>query len=153
MPDDDIVVKVGSINQLFEWADKLQISLFQPSIIAKNYTWPVTLHRRNSEFRYVSMVEIMCPGFKGEVLKNVYETFNESWSGWGLEWAWVNKIGEDKKSVAIYDRVVVEHVKQIQLNGGRLYQKLKQEKGLTPHQEMYMLISKYPIKNKVFSQI
>jgi len=153
MPDDDIVVNTGSINQLFEWADKLNISLFQPSIIPKNYTWPVTVHKRNSEFRYVSMVEIMCPGFRGDVLEKIYDTFNESWSGWGLEWAWVNKSGEKEKSIAIYDKVIIEHKKHIQLNGGRLYEKLMNEKGLTPHQEMHKMIRKYPIKNKHFSQV
>ena len=153
MPDDDIIVKKGSINELFEWADKLNLYMFQPSITAKNYTWPVTLHHPNSEYRYVSMVEVMCPGFKGDTLKNIYHTFNESWSGWGLEWAWVNQSGDVDKTIAIYDKVIVEHVKQLKLNGGRLYEKLKKEKGLTPHQEMYKLIRKYPIKHKHFSQI
>lgn len=153
MPDDDIVIRKGTINQLFEWAEKLDLNLAQPSIIPKNVTWPVTIRKKNSSYRYISMVEIMCPMFKGEVLEKVYHTFDESHSGWGLEWAWVKLTGEPPKKIAINDLVVAEHLKSIKLNGGRLYEKLRKEKGLTPHQELKRMIAKYPIKNKHFTEL
>lgn len=153
MPDDDVVIKTGSINQLFEWANSLELNLAQPSIVPKNYTWEVTVNKKNSNYRYVSMVEVMCPMFSGKTLKKVYNSFRESYSAWGLEWAWVNLSGEEDKKIAINDKVIAEHLKTIQLNGGRMYDKLKKEVGVTPHQELNKLKKKYPVKHGTFKEI
>lgn len=142
MPDDDVVIDCNSINTLFEWAAHNDIHLAQPSIAAKNFTWPITLQQTDCSHRYVTMVEIMAPLFSNYALNRCWETFNESYSGWGLDAVWAKLLNYNK--IAICDLVIASHEKPLNEGSGRLYEKLRSEKGITdPRQEMQALLKKY----------
>lgn len=142
MPDDDILLDCNQINTLFDWAAHTFVHLAQPSITAKNYTWPVTLQQKDCQHRWVKMVEIMCPMFSNFALNRCWPTFKESYSGWGLDAVWAKIMNYNK--IAICDMVLASHEKPLNENGGRLYEKLKNEKGITdPRQEMQKLLQKY----------
>ncbi len=142
MPDDDILMTTEEINTLFEWAYRESIWMGQPSITPKNYTWPITLNNPSTRYRWVKMIEVMCPIFSTQALQKVYPTFNESFSGWGLDAVWAKLINYNR--IAICDTVIASHEKPLQEGSGRLYEKLKNEKGITdPRHEMNALLRKY----------
>lgn len=142
MPDDDININCDNINVLFEWAARNQPHLSQPSIAAKNFTWPITLQQMDCQHRWVKMVEIMCPMFSQYTLNRCWQTFNESFSGWGLDAVWAKLMNYNK--IAVCDLVQASHEKPLNEGSGRLYEKLRQEKGiLDPRQEMQKLLQKY----------
>jgi hypothetical protein len=144
MPDDDILLKRGMINHLFNTAEQYNLQMAQPSIVAKNYTWPVTIHQRDSKLRYVSMIEIMCPMFSVDALEKCYPTFKESNSGWGLEGVWASKLNWPKKSFAVIDEVVIEHIHVLNEHNGQLYKKLRKETTYRdPREEMRELLKKH----------
>lgn len=147
MPDDDIEIRDNTINNLFELASKYNLDMAQPSIIPKNYTWPVTVHQEGTILRYCSMVEIMCPMFKGSILKELHHTLKVSKTGWGLEGIWSKLLGWPKDKIAVIDSILVEHVKKLNTHNGELYKKMRREtKYRDPKQEMNALLKKYETK-------
>jgi len=142
MPDDDVAISTEQINQLFEWASHTFVHLSQPSIVSKNFTWPITIQQLDCQYRWVKMVEIMCPMFSNFALNRCWHSFKESYSGWGLDAVWAKLLNYNK--IAICDLVVASHEKPMNEGGGRLYEKLRNEKGITdPRQEMQRLLQKY----------
>lgn len=142
MPDDDVLMTTDQINQLFDWSAHAFVHLGQPSIAAKNYTWPITLQQKDCSHRWVKMVEIMCPIFSNFALNRCWKTFNESSSGWGLDAVWAKILNYNK--IAVCDTVCASHEKALDEGGGRLYEKLRKEKGITdPRQEMQALLKSY----------
>lgn len=142
MPDDDILIDTNSINVLFEWAAHATPHLAQPSITAKNFTWPITLQQPEFQHRWVKMVEIMCPLFSNYALNRCWQSFNQSYSGWGLDAVWAKILAYNK--IAVCDLVVASHEKPLNEGSGRLYDKLRVEKGISdPRIEMQQLLAKY----------
>lgn len=142
MPDDDILMNTSQINTLFEWAAQTDITLAQPSIKPPNFTWPVTLNQPACSHRMVKMIEIMCPLFSNVALTRCWRTFNESYSGWGLDAVWAKLVNYQK--IAICDLVTASHEKPMNEGSGRLYEKLRNEKGIQdPRIEMQQLLKHY----------
>lgn len=142
MPDDDVVLSTDNINTLFDWASHEFVHLSQPSITSKNFTWPITLNDPSCKHRWVKMVEIMCPMFSNFALNRCWKSFIESSSGWGLDAVWAKLINYNK--IAVCDLVIASHEKPMNEGGGRLYEKLRKEKGINdPRQEMQQLLQKY----------
>lgn len=142
MPDDDVLLTTDQINELFDWASFARPHLAQPSITDKNFTWPITLQQKDCIHRWVKMVEIMCPMFSNYALNRCWRTFNESYSGWGLDAVWAKLLNYNK--IAVCDTVLASHEKPMNEGGGRLYEKLRLEKNINdPRQEMQKLLQKY----------
>lgn len=140
-PDDDVRMTSGDINELFYFSKSQQISVCQPSLYPKNFTWPITQHNPDTIFRYVSMVEIMCPLFSRDALEKCLPSFLESNSGWGLEVAWYRLLGSREYMFAIYDLVIAKH-EGIRGGESKLYDNLT-KMGLDPQEEYYALEKKY----------
>lgn len=129
-PDDDIRMTSRDINKLFSFAKAQRITVCQPSLYPKNYFWQITKNSPDTKFRYVSLVEIMCPVFSREALKKCLPSFVESNSGWGLEVAWYRLLGSKKDMFIIYDLIIAIH-EGILGASSKLYDNLK-EMGISP---------------------
>lgn len=142
-PDEDVKLETEQINQLFNWASDQKIWLGQPSLNKQNYSWPVTINNPKCKWRYVKMVEVMCPIFSKYALQKCYPTFVSSNSGWGLDAVWAKLLEYPTQKIAVYDLVKAFHVRRIDTKGGKMYKKLRAEKGLTPGKEMKRVLQKY----------
>lgn len=140
-PDDDVRMTSEDINKLFFFSKIQEISVCQPSLYPKNFTWPITQHNPNTIFRYVSMVEIMCPLFSRDALQKCLPSFVESNSGWGLEVAWYRLLGSKEYMFIIFDLVIATH-EGVRGGESKLYDSLT-ERGIDPQDEYYALEKKY----------
>lgn len=140
-PDDDVRMSSKEINKLFRFSKKQKINICQPSLFPENCNWPITQHNPNTQFRYVSLVEIMCPLFSQHALKKCLPSFSESYSGWGLEAAWYRCLGSRDDNFIVYDLVRAKH-EGIRAMGSKMYDNLK-AMGVTPVDEFHALRRKY----------
>lgn len=137
MPDDDVKIKKGSTSQLFDLAQEYSLELCQPSTLKKNTSYKLLRHKRGYKIRYSNFVEVMCPLFSNNALINCLNTFSYSKSSWGLDFLWASIISEN---IGIIDSIVIEHTKEINVEGGALYKKLLEETGKTPKEELDELV-------------
>ena len=146
-PDDDLRMTAGDIEKLFSFAQQQHINICQPSLYPINVGWPVTAHHPFTAYRYVSMVEVMCPLFSRDALKKCLPSFIESRSGWGLEVAWYRLLGSKKEQFIICDLVIVIH-EGIRANGSVYYDNLQQA-GISPYHDLDTLEQKYKLKTEI----
>ena len=150
MPDDDVILHKGIISELFNQAYKRNCWMCQPSILPINYTWDITVNDPVCKYRYVSMVEVMCPMFKGDILKKLYNTFDMSHSGWGLEFIWGELLNYPTDKIIIFDNIIAKHLKPCKPDGGIIYKLLKERYNLTPHEELNNIIKNHTTKKMKF---
>lgn len=113
LPDDDLATDTASINALFEYAARYQLSLSQPALTEDSYyTHEITLVDRRFELRYTNFVEIMAPCFGREFLRRALPTFDATQTGWGLDFHWPRLVA-DQWSIAIVDAVTVRHTRPL----------------------------------------
>ena len=147
MPDHDVMFKKGDVNQLFSSMKNYNLDLGQPSLVNKNRSWKILVNRKHYEIRYLNLVEIMCPAFSKTALDTCLETFTYSKSGWGLGLLWGKLLDGPK---AVIDKLIVEHTKEMDLDGGPLYQKLLETTGKKPEDERDFIVNKYDLDTKIF---
>lgn len=147
--DDDIDTDTESINKLFEIHIKYNLNLSQPSV--SGYTsWEITNKVEDCLLRYTNYVEVMSPLMNKQTLMNLFQTFDLSKSGWGLDLLWAKMLDNDK--MAIIDEVNVIHTRPVAndyiTNGNKRFK-------MGPKAELTMFMRKYnlSIDFKVLSQI
>ena len=147
--DDDIDTDTESINKLFEIHSKYNLNLSQPSV--SGYTsWEITNKVEDCLLRYTNYVEVMSPLMNKQTLMNLFQTFDLSKSGWGLDLLWAKMLDNDK--MAIIDEVNVIHTRPVAndyiTNGNKRFK-------MGPKAELTMFMRKYnlSIDFKVLSQI
>lgn len=106
-PDDDIDTDTDSINKLFRIHSDYNLSISQPSIIGPQ-SFNITKKHENCFLRYTNFVEVMCPMMDKQSLLLVFDSFDKSKSGWGLDLLW-QKILQYPQNSAIIDEVSVTH--------------------------------------------
>ncbi|MDR9365613.1 MAG: DUF707 domain-containing protein [Balneolaceae bacterium] len=114
MPDDDIIIKPEAIQRLFSYMKRYNLSIAQPALINKFYSYPHTCLKLNSNLRYTNFVEIMQPCFSREALKKTLFTFKENKSGWGMDFHWGDIVDYKQKNMAIIDDVMSFHSRPVQ---------------------------------------
>lgn len=144
-PDDDVEISAESINRLFTFIKTNKLNLCQPSLLPYNYNWAITVNNPLTTFRYVKMIEVMCPAFSKQALKVCLPTFVESQSSWGLEPVWSKLLARVPLTIAVYDEVTVSHINVINLSEGPLYLALKNT-GIDAQNELSNLMLKYDTK-------
>jgi hypothetical protein len=145
LPDDDLRCTCDDVNRLFEIIEREKLELAQPSLRPDSYvSHMVTLHNPRFHLRYTNYVETMAPCFTRESLEKLLPTFNESMSGWGIDYAWSGLLGPAGDRVAIIDDVQVLHTRPI---GAANYGALK-AKGITAWDEMAANLQKYGIAKR-----
>lgn len=118
MPDDDIFISTEEINTLFDIACSYKLDLCQPGMkgyFSHKFTKPELF----TFLRYTNFVEVLAPLMSIKTLINLYESFDISKSGWGLEFYWENIISKNDGKIAIIDSVVMHHTKPIGIDYSR----------------------------------
>ncbi|WP_251554558.1 DUF707 domain-containing protein [Neobacillus muris] len=144
-PDDDIKTNAKTINEMFKLFSYYDLKLAQPALTKDSYfTHGITIVNNHFKLRFTDFVEVMVPIFSRDALLEVYQTFNESQSGWGLDNIWPKKLKATEKQIAILDQTPVTHTRPV--GGGELYAKLN----ISPHLEVRKLLRKYDVLLKKF---
>ncbi|MGS2810839.1 DUF707 domain-containing protein [Nocardia sp. MW-W600-9] len=113
LPDDDLAADTDTINDIFEYTARYQLSLSQPALTEDSYfTHEITLVDRRYELRYTNFVEIMAPCFHRDFLLKCLPTFAVTQTGWGLDFHWP-KLVPDTYSIAILDAATVRHTRPV----------------------------------------
>lgn len=145
LPDDDLRCACDDVNRLFEIFEREKLELAQPSLRPDSYiSHMVTVHNPRFHLRYTNFIEVMAPCFTRESLAKLLPTFNDSLSGWGLDYAWSQLLGPAGERVAIIDDVQVLHTRPV---GAANYAALK-AKGTSAWDEMGDSLRKYGIARR-----
>jgi hypothetical protein len=117
-PDDDLKIDNNSINELFNIHNEYKLSLSQPASIG--HTSHGITNPQNYKLRYTNFVEIMCPMMSKFSLRLLFESFTITESGWGLDLLWPRLLGYPKDKIAVIDKIVIEHTREVGKDyGGR----------------------------------
>ena len=138
IPDDDVLMSSGDINNLFTVMRKYKLKIAQPSLAMSYYSWPHTLRSPFCILRYTNLIEMMVPCFSREALLKVLDSFNANSTGWGVEAHWPLLINSSHRDMAVIDSVSVVHTRPIQ-SGQSIHYK-----------EMYEYFNKYHLTNAVY---
>lgn len=145
LPDDDLRCACADVNRLFDVFEREKLELAQPSLRPDSYvSHMVTLHNPRFQLRFTNFVEVMAPCFTRESLEKLLPTFNESMSGWGLDYAWPRILGSAGERVAIIDDVQVLHTRPV---GAANYAALKAQ-GTTAWDEHDTAFRRYGITRR-----
>lgn len=117
--DYDILTNVYDVNNLFSIAKKFNLNIAQPSLTTDSfYSYNLFIHNPGCFIRYVKWVEIMCPLFSRNALRKCIETFDFTYSGWGLDLLWGKIL--NYKRIAVVDKIEVTHVNKVSSQHWRL---------------------------------
>src|SRR5262249_26114303 len=84
--DDDIQITHSDLSGFLEYCSAHGLDLAQPSLSSDSfYTYEYLVNASPSGWRAVTMVEVMCPYFSSDAFKVALNTFDLSYSTWGLD--------------------------------------------------------------------
>ncbi|MFL9935329.1 DUF707 domain-containing protein [Paraburkholderia sp. RL18-103-BIB-C] len=113
LPDDDILTDIPTLNEFFEYVERENFALAQPSLDERSYfSHATTLRNKAFEFRETNFVEVMVPCFSSNALHAIKDTFKQTKSGWGLDFLWPARVSSLGK-VGIIDRFSVFHTRPL----------------------------------------
>jgi hypothetical protein len=113
-PDDDLAADAATWNTAFCVLDKIGAALGQVSLDPRSfYSYDITLQRRWLEWRETDFVELMCPIFRLDFLREILPTWDANRSSWGLDMVWREIARRHGRMLAIVDAVSVLHTRAI----------------------------------------
>jgi hypothetical protein len=147
MPDEDIDISCGDINNLFNKARTMNFDLCCPSIEKSDTSfpsWEVFVTKPFIDIALVNFIEVMCPVFSQKALKKCLDTFRKSQSGWGIDLVWPKLIGDNGNNIAVIHSIVAKHTRPIA--SGTLYADL-QRKRISPSREKRQIMTEYKVSS------
>ncbi|MFB3387048.1 hypothetical protein [Flavobacterium sp. LAR06] len=135
MPDDDISINSANIRRLFKYMKIFKLDAAQPAIGNSYYSHDHTAKNKDFLLRFTNFIEIMQPCFSNDGLKKVLFTFNESISGWGIDYHWGRILDYRKMNMAVIDDVSSEHTRAVQSDH---------------HEEMNAYVEKYSLSFDIY---
>jgi hypothetical protein len=141
LPDDDIEASCKRIEMMFETMATRQFELAQPSLSKESYlSHLITLHNPFFVYRRVNFVELMVPVFSQTLLVKTLPLFENTRTGFGMDYVWHRFTTDPTQKVAVLDNVEVRHTRPV---GGALHKMLETE-GLSPaQQELSIFLKPY----------
>lgn len=137
--DDDIRASMQDINKLFLVGDTLEFNIWQAALTKDSYcSWKHLYLKDKSIVRNTNKMELMMPFFGKVALQKCWDTFDFSYSSWGIEDVWVARCNFDK--IIVVDSIPVKHIRPITSNGKIM------PNGMTPEQEYRMTFNHFKIK-------
>ena len=91
--DDDIIISPSDINSMFEFAEKYNLTICQPSFSSSSkISHDVTRQVPNSHFRYTNFIEVNVPLMSKQSIKKLISCYEPSLIEWGVDflYIWVN---------------------------------------------------------------
>lgn len=128
--DDDISADPETLSRCFRIGSGLGLKIWQPALTPdSHYTYAGLVENRRYKLRYVNFIEMMCPFFAGEKLREIAFLYRSGYES-GIDLVWCNVGAEDKKSsFAVLDCCPVRHTRPVGqakekngFTGGRRYE-------------------------------
>ena len=133
-PDCDLDIEIDQICKLFKFAETRDFDLCQPAVTLDSFESHSWLYQqKDSVFRPVQFVEVMCPMFKSEVLEKLLWTFDLSYSGYGLDLLWAKYV-----QGYVIDCITVKHMREQNFRN-----RAKQAGFPNPNYELKIIKEKY----------
>jgi len=142
-PDDDLACGAATWNIAFKVLDEIGAALGQPALDPRSFfSYDITLRRRGLKWRETDFVELMCPIFRVEFLREILPTWSLNKSSWGLDMAWREIARREGHKLAIVDAASVLHTRAI---GKGTQYSAQNMQGATPEEEYRALLAAYDI--------
>jgi hypothetical protein len=97
------------------------------------------IQRPESLARSVGLVEIMCPFFSRAGFQAAFWTFDQTVSGWGLDYLWAEKVFADRP-LGVIDAFPIRHCRPVRSDQWVM------PNGMTPAEEMKRLQEKHGLR-------
>jgi len=133
LPDDDIATDGAAINMMFDQAKRYDLAVCQPALTHDSY-YSHFLFMKCPEFsiRYTNYIEIMIPCLEASLFAQALPLFEDTMSGFGLDYIWCRLPGAGPHKAAILDEVTMHHTRPI---GSQLKSNIVDQKGKTAKEE------------------
>ena len=136
--DDDLEMTYSDLNRFLEYCWAHGFGLAQPSLTSDScYSHGHLLNASRSGWRSVGMVEVMCPYFSRDALRLALNTFDLSYSTWGLDLLWPRLL--DLEPVVV-DEFSIKNTKPVGGSDSAFYAYLRRI-GVSPQREAKKLKS------------
>ena len=130
--DDDLEITYSHLGQFLDYCWAHRFGLAQPSLTSDSfYSHEHLLNASRSGWRSVGMVEIMCPYFSSDALRVALNTFDLSYSTWGLDHIWPRLL--DLEPVVV-DEFTIKHTKPVGGSDSPFYRYMRSI-GVLPQRE------------------
>ena len=103
--DDDIIINVNDINNMFKISIEYNLDICQPSFLPSGkISWKITEHKKDILLTYTNFIEVNTPLFNKTSLDNLMKVLDYSLIGWGIDllYIWANGIDKDKSYAIIH---------------------------------------------------
>ena len=141
LPDDDIDTRAETLNEMFGQARAHDLAVCQPSLsLDSYYSHLMFLQCAGFKLRYTNYIEIMVPCLSLPLFEQVLPLFQDTMSGYGLDYLWCRLPGAGPKKAAVLDEISVHHTRPI---GSQLRKSISDQKGETSEDEETRLLSKF----------
>lgn len=117
--DDDLESDTETINTCFQLGSKYGLNLWQPSLTRESfYSYAAFLTNPLFTLRYTNFVEMQCPFFKVDTLREALPLFGMGYIV-GLDLVWSRLHDDNMYKAAILDCVTVKHTRSVGLEFNR----------------------------------
>lgn len=141
LPDDDIATKAADIDTMFEQAATYDLAVCQPALTLDSYfSHFMFLACDGFSLRYTNHIEIMIPCLKQDLFAQILPLFEETMSGYGLDYIWCRLPGAGPYKAAVLDEIAMHHTRPI---GSQLRGKIAEKKGERSEDEEKRLAARF----------
>lgn len=141
LPDDDIASNGADVNAMFAQAETYNLAVCQPSLTLDSYfSHFMFLSCQGFRLRYTNYIEIMVPCLTREIFDQVLPLFENTMSGYGLDYIWCRLPGAGRFKTAVLDDVAMHHTRPI---GTQLRGTIADQKGGRAEDEEALLLARF----------
>ena len=114
LPDDDIAADADQVNAIFALCRDHGLAVAQPALTRdSHYSHFIFSQCPGFRLRYTNYVEIMVPCLGRELLRRALPLFEDTMSGFGLDYVWCRWPESGPFRAAILDAVAVHHTRPV----------------------------------------
>ncbi len=117
LPDDDLDISAQDVNALFEAMRFYGLRIAQPSLSPNSYFSHFVFSQcPGFVLRYTNYIEIMAPCMHRDILKKALPLFQNTMSGFGLDYIWCRWAEAGAFRTAILDEIAMHHTRPVGKN-------------------------------------
>ncbi|WP_171240391.1 hypothetical protein [Ruegeria sp. HKCCA5491] len=117
LPDDDLDISASMVNALFDAMGGFGLRIAQPSLTPDSYFSHFVFSQcPGFVLRYTNYIEIMAPCMHRDILKKALPLFENTMSGYGLDYIWCRWAEAGAFRTAILDEIAMHHTRPVGKN-------------------------------------
>jgi Protein of unknown function (DUF707) len=118
--DDDLMLDPYDIDRLFKLAARHDLWICQPAFSSRGRISHGITAQQNTYIRITNFVEVTCPLFRADKLREFLQIYDGELVGWGIDWWYCNALNISRNGkAAVIDSVVVTNPHSNQRRGGK----------------------------------